>query len=338
MDSVQTNGNPERLLVIGGGGSRGAWAGGFVKYLTKQNKMPYRFVWGTSTGSLMAPLILLNEFDTLKEAYTTIGQKDIFDVNPFKPNGDLITWRVLWRLITGKQTFGETNNLRRLICKYFTADVFDKIIKADPELVFNACTLNYKNGKVEYFFSNEAADWNEMVDKIWASSNQPLLMTFVKDRFKPRGSFVDGGVMVTVPIVKALEFAIHKQISNIDIVVNTPEESTLDIDYEPGGMLKNLIRVVDFWKKQIQHDNIFIGQLLAKFSQQLLTLQDAAFKDDQIITVNTYYIPMDKYKENPDDLVFNSTNMRSLWNSGERGEFEKLTQHKFSFSLMKHLL
>lgn len=335
-DKVTTN--SERLLVIGGGGSRGAWAGGFVRYLTKFGQRPYRYVWGTSTGSLMAPLILLNEFDALKEAYTTIGQKDVFDVNPFKPNGDLIKWRVLWRLLMGKQSFGETNNLRKLICKFFTKNMFEKIRNANPELLFNACSLNFTNGEIEHFFSNEAKNWEEMVDKVWASCNQPLLMTFVSGKFEPKGSYVDGGVLVTVPIIKALEFAMQNQISHIDIVVNTPEESTLDIKYEPAGMLKNLIRVVDFWKKQIQKDNILIGKLLANFSERLKVYKDPAFKDDHIINVNTYYIPMAMYKANPDDLVFDSGKMTSLWSSGEKGKSETGTRYKCSYNLVEDLL
>src|SRR5690349_7601950 len=81
--SAQPTPSSERLLVIGGGGARGAWSGGLAKYLTIQNGRPYRYVFGTSTGSLLAPMVVLNEFGTLKTAYTTVEQNDIFNVNPF---------------------------------------------------------------------------------------------------------------------------------------------------------------------------------------------------------------------------------------------------------------
>ena len=59
----------DRLLVISGGGSRGAWGAGFAKKLT-QDFGVYKVGFGTSTGSLMLPLIITNHFDKLKEAYT----------------------------------------------------------------------------------------------------------------------------------------------------------------------------------------------------------------------------------------------------------------------------
>src|ERR1700744_2503174 len=85
----------ERILVCGGGGARGAWGAGYAKYLdsTLRSKNAgfkgYNNVYGTSTGSLMAPLILLSDFGKLKTVYTTTNQKRIFNVNPFKLDGKI---------------------------------------------------------------------------------------------------------------------------------------------------------------------------------------------------------------------------------------------------------
>ena len=41
-----------RALVISGGGSKGAFAGGVAQYLIEQHKYQYDLLLGTSTGSL----------------------------------------------------------------------------------------------------------------------------------------------------------------------------------------------------------------------------------------------------------------------------------------------
>jgi hypothetical protein len=71
----------DRLLVVGGGGARGAWGAGYAQYLTRKNG-PYKVAFGTSTGSLMIPMIILNDLTTLKTAYTSVTQKSIFNINP----------------------------------------------------------------------------------------------------------------------------------------------------------------------------------------------------------------------------------------------------------------
>ena len=43
----------KKALVISGGGSKGAFAGGVAQYLMKKEKRSYDLFIGTSTGSLM---------------------------------------------------------------------------------------------------------------------------------------------------------------------------------------------------------------------------------------------------------------------------------------------
>ena len=42
-----------KALVISGGGSKGAFAGGIAQYLIEEKKKNYELFVGTSTGSLM---------------------------------------------------------------------------------------------------------------------------------------------------------------------------------------------------------------------------------------------------------------------------------------------
>src|SRR5258706_14547762 len=93
-----------KILVVSGGGARGAWGVGVAKSLYNIQG-GYRAVFGTSTGSLMAPLILLQRFDSLASYYTSVTQESIFSRNPFKVkkiNGTVTTqlkvFNEIWRL------------------------------------------------------------------------------------------------------------------------------------------------------------------------------------------------------------------------------------------------
>src|SRR5580700_8864665 len=77
----------KRLLVVSGGGARGAWGVGVLSELIKRQG-GYQAVFGTSTGSLMAPLILLKDMDTLAAAYTQVTQSSIFNKSPFSVKYD----------------------------------------------------------------------------------------------------------------------------------------------------------------------------------------------------------------------------------------------------------
>jgi len=67
-----------RALVISGGGSKGAFAGGIAEYLITVCKNDYDLFVGTSTGSLLIPLLSIGEISKLKEVYTSVNQKFYF--------------------------------------------------------------------------------------------------------------------------------------------------------------------------------------------------------------------------------------------------------------------
>ena len=74
----------KKALVISGGGSKGAFAGGVSQYLLNKEHKEYDLFIGTSTGSLMISHLALGKLDDLKNLYTNVNQKTIFSNNPFK--------------------------------------------------------------------------------------------------------------------------------------------------------------------------------------------------------------------------------------------------------------
>jgi len=66
-----------RALVISGGGSKGAFAGGVAEYLINVEKIQYDIFVGSSTGSLIVPHLSLGNINRIKEAYTNVTQRDV---------------------------------------------------------------------------------------------------------------------------------------------------------------------------------------------------------------------------------------------------------------------
>ena len=114
----------KKALVISGGGSKGAFAGGVAQYLMTKENRDYDLFIGTSTGSLMVSHLALGMIDELKHLYTNVNQDAIFSNNPFrikKVAGEKVIsirhLNTLWNFLNGRKTFGESKNLRTLIKK-----------------------------------------------------------------------------------------------------------------------------------------------------------------------------------------------------------------------------
>jgi len=112
----------KKALVISGGGSKGAFAGGVAQYLMEENKRDYDIFIGTSTGSLMVSHLAIGKIEELKNIYTNVNQQTIFSNNPFiikRRHGENVIainhLNTLWNLLNGRKTFGESKNLRKLI-------------------------------------------------------------------------------------------------------------------------------------------------------------------------------------------------------------------------------
>lgn len=111
-----------KALVISGGGSKGAFAGGVAEYLINDCGNNYDILVGSSTGSLLLPHLAIGKVDKIKKNYTTVTQKDIFSISPFrirKTNKGFETrinhYNTFLTFLKGCPTFGENETLRTLI-------------------------------------------------------------------------------------------------------------------------------------------------------------------------------------------------------------------------------
>ena len=120
-----------RALVISGGGSKGAFAGGVAQYLLDVEKNEYDIFIGTSTGSLLVSHLALRKIDEIKTVYTSVTQSSIFSNCPFvvKNKDGVETIRinhlhVILSFFKKAKTFGESLNLKKLIKKTITEEYF----------------------------------------------------------------------------------------------------------------------------------------------------------------------------------------------------------------------
>lgn len=300
-----------RILVISGGGSRGAWGAGFAKYLS-DSFGTYNIAFGTSTGSLMSPLILLGDFDRLQTAYTTVTQDKIFDVNPFKENGELRSGNALLRIVAGKKTLGESKNLRSLIDVFIKEADYKKIRESK---VLGVAVVDLRTGEKFVKYSTDIDSLSDMKDWIWASSNEPVLMTYYHHTSKnpnDNGYYVDAGIQETVPVADALLYALdHSEMKNIDVIVNRPKLAALKKEHHINSILDGTLRMMDIWRTKTE---------VVSYDMLLATQASETERNSgDTIHVSLHHLPYRLFLENLHGLLFDPVKMTLLWNEGHKG-------------------
>jgi predicted patatin/cPLA2 family phospholipase len=275
----------KKALIISGGGAKGAFGCGLSQAL-KEIK-DYDLYVGTSTGSLQMPLVALNKFPKLKEAYLAIKQKTIFNFNPFNKKGDINFLKLIYRLILNKDSLGESENLRKRIKEFFSEEDYNNILKQNKEIVSTVVSLTTK--KISYMNIKDYS-YNDMVDWIWASANSPIFMSFLN---KNGERWTDGGVKEHVPI----QYAIDNGYDEIDVIVHRP------MNYEENkwygkGIFKNLFRIIQILSENVSEDDISFSKLKV---------------EDKDIILNIYYTP---YQLTDKPLHFDKDEMKKWWEIG----------------------
>lgn len=281
-----------KALVISGGGSKGAFAGGLAEYLITVCKQDYKIFIGSSTGSLLVPLLSIGEIEKLKMVFTTVTQNDIFNNCPFllkKRRGVYKTkinhLGILKMFIEGKKTFGESENLRGLIFETITESDFDRIKKNDVSITVS----NLNTMGVEY---KEAKDctYVDFCEWIWASASLVPFMSLVnKNGFE----YADGGMGNIVPVYQAIQ----KGATDLDIIVLKSNENPVN-KLPVRNALDLTSRVFSFMLNQIVTDDLIIGRLEGL---------------NKKIKLNFYY---PKKELTTNSLIFDPNQMREWWEYG----------------------
>lgn len=284
-----------RGLVISGGGSKGAFAGGVAQYLIEELKYDYGLFVGTSTGSLLLTHLALDKVKKIKKVFTSVNQSSIFSNCPFVIKKERFGSRqigvnhfnVFKNFLRGKKTFGESQNLRKLIAKIITEQEFQDLKSSIIDVVVTVSNLSLN--KVEYKSINDF-NYDDFCDWIWISCNYTPFMSLVK---KGGCEYADGGFGNMVPI----EEAIKRGATIVDVIIL--ETEVIYYNRMPSKNVFSLITNMHaFMANRIEKQNIRIG----KFT--------AAHKD---VIINLYYTPT---VLTTNSLIFDNKLMTQWWQSG----------------------
>ena len=284
-----------RALVISGGGSKGAFAGGVAQYLMQENGCKYDILIGSSTGSLLIPHLALGEVSKIYNIYSNVNMRSIFDISPFvvknknTPNETVSInhINVFKQFLKGKRTFGESHKLLEYIKENFTLAEFTLLKSTACEVVVTVTNLT-KN-EVEYK-SIKDFDYDDFCEWIWISCNYiPFMSLATKNGFE----YGDGGFSSLVPIREA----INRGATEVDVVILETEVQARPrkIGKNPFSLMIDLFQTL---LTQVEKHNITIGKLAAK---------------NKNVKLNLYYTPT-QLTDNA--LIFNHERMKDWWHKG----------------------
>lgn len=260
----------------------------------KHEDRDYDLLLGTSTGSLMISHLALHKLDELKELYTNVNQDSIFSNNPFSirsVDGQKIVsinhFNTLWNFLNGRKTFGESKNLRKLIAKNITKEMYDEIRSSEKEIVVTVSNLT--TNRIEYK-SNKDCTYEDFCDWIWGSCNYVPFMSLLE---KDHCQYADGGFGTLVPIREA----ILRGATEIDAIILETEIPLIN-RLPAKNPFSLLFDVFGFMLTHVERHNITIGKLAAK---------------NKDVQLNLYYTPT---VLTTNSLVFDQKMMRKWWKSG----------------------
>ncbi|WP_373056827.1 patatin family protein [Zunongwangia sp. H14] len=283
-----------KALVISGGGSKGAFAGGVAQYLIREMNREYDLYLGTSTGSLLISHLALNETEKIREVFTSVNQASIFSNRPFlirrRHGYDQISinhFNVLRNFLKGRKTFGESKNLQKLIKDTFTPKEFQQLKSGTKDVVVTVSNLSLN--EVEYK-SIRDFNYDDFCEWIWISSNYTPFMSLAQ---KNGCEYADGGLGSMVPI----EEAIKRGATEIDAIILQTEVTNFNRlpSKNAFGLITNLFQ---FMLDRIENQNIRIGKFAAANKNAI---------------INFYYTPT---VLTTNSLIFDEKKMKSWWESG----------------------
>ncbi|CAH8281881.1 putative patatin/cPLA2 family phospholipase [Mariniflexile fucanivorans] len=283
-----------KALVISGGASKGAFAGGVAEYLIDDCCHHYDLFVGCSTGSLLMSHLAIGKIDKIKKVYTSVSQNDIFSINPFKIKKTKTGYKTsihhfntIRTFIKGCPTFGESDNLRQLIRNSISSEDFNAIKEKNKKVIFTVSNLSLDT--IEYYNSDDCT-YDDYCDWAWASCNfTPFMSILDKNNYQ----YADGGFGSYVPILCAIE----NGACDIDVIIleNENRNTKYPVITNPFSLL---FRTFKFMNHQNSTKDIIIGKLIGL---------------NRKVNINFYYTP---YQLTDNPLIFDAEQMTQWWNDG----------------------
>lgn len=227
----------KRALVLSGGGAKGAFQYGALRYIVEKESMElppstyFNIISGVSVGSLNGVMMAQDNFDKLTALWGHISKNDIY-------KGNLKLLHIFWRLISHKLSVMSNEPLQEMIKKHVS---LSKVLGADCDFMFG--TVSVDTG---LYYAFHAADFDNEVqfrNGILASTAMPVIWPPVKELKTKSGlnytQLVDGGVRNISPLGDVIDFDPDEV-----VIINCNSEDFSPYPDAAKNMLKIAIRVL----------------------------------------------------------------------------------------------
>lgn len=246
-----------KVLVTSGGGAKGAFSVGVLRYLKdERNIQKFDLISGTSTGALIASLAGVGKIDELVNVYLNTN------------NADILTPQNLINSLTQKKPYiYDTEPLFRQIDQHVDANTYRDIMNSATTLCLNAISL--QSGKLTVFTTKDILPSNSyfirkidsremMIKALLASSNQAVFMNPIKIGNE---DYVDGGNREVIPTRAVVSNLDGDDDHEIYVLSNNPNELvTMNKNFD--NLLDVLMRAIMMFVQEVRENDL---ELLAKF-------------------------------------------------------------------------
>lgn len=236
-----------RALVLSGGGSKGAYQAGALKYILGELNVVYDIFCGVSVGAINSAFLSMyktgeeqQSIAILSDLWSQLDNSSIY--KRWFPFG---RWHALWT-----NSFFDSSPLGNLLREKLS---LDKIRASGKEV--SVGTVSLSSGKYTLF--DQRSDY--FIDAVIASASFPGMLTPVKFLGQ---LWTDGGVKEISPIKKAVEMGADE----IDVIITSPQTRVKRFVENPSTV-DVLKRTIDLSTDKIMANDIEKVQMHNKLAE-----------------------------------------------------------------------
>ncbi len=249
-----------RVLITSGGGAKGAFSVGVLRYLKNEKGIDrFDMISGTSTGSLIASMATLGKIELLEQVYKSTTNADV-----------LAPRNIIDNITLGEPFIFDTEPLLRQLNEHIPDPVFDEIKASNTILYLNSVSL--QTGRRTVFSTKDIVPGNSYARKkintaaefrsaLLASSNQPV---FHNPVLTDNEQFVDGGTREVIPTRVVCNNLSQDEDHEIYMLSNNPNEIIAFPDKKYSNILDVLFRTISIFVQETRENDL---ELMAKFKK-----------------------------------------------------------------------
>lgn len=243
---VQVHSGP-CALSLSGGGSKGAYTVGVLKYLREVLAIEdYRILYGTSTGALIAAKLAAamvtgntKHLTELEDIYRSVKTGDILKMR--KKVAHAVGGEIggfLNSALDNKSSIYDSKPLQKLLGKYIPDSIWGEIA-SNSEIEVGFATVNMKGGKAVLFTNRTHPDPKVLKAAMLASASMPIYMPPVTIGDQ---QYIDGGVVDYNPIEHVFTSPLTGVVNSV-ISISTAQE-LIEQRAEPKDIVDITARIV----------------------------------------------------------------------------------------------